>query len=163
MIITQICRKAKCYFTSISNTWYLITAPNINEINIFFSEISQQIHKMYEKLTIITQIIQSQIIFHKHKQCMVPDNWSIYEERPHIPLWDTTRNILKLWTNCHNYSNVAQSQILFYRHQWPIVPHHHTQYEENPSSHHGGVCKDGHPDCKMDWRTGPFPIFPNSA
>ena len=54
-IITQIWHRAQCYFTYISNTWYLITVPNMNKINPFFSEISQQIHKMYEKLATITQ------------------------------------------------------------------------------------------------------------
>ena len=28
----------------------------MNKINLFFSEISQQIHKMYEQIAIITQI-----------------------------------------------------------------------------------------------------------
>ena len=49
--------RAKYYFTS-NNTWYLITVPNMNKISPFFYEISQQIHKMYEKVAIITQIWQ---------------------------------------------------------------------------------------------------------
>ena len=32
----------------ISNTWYLITVPNMNKINPFFFEVSQQIHKLSE-------------------------------------------------------------------------------------------------------------------
>ena len=48
-LITQIWYTAKLAFTCISNTWYLITVPNMNKINPFISEISQQIHKVYEK------------------------------------------------------------------------------------------------------------------
>ena len=44
-IITQIGHRAKC----VSNIWYLITVPNMNKINTFFSEKSQQTHKLYEK------------------------------------------------------------------------------------------------------------------
>ena len=33
---------AKCYFTCIRNTWYLINVQNMNKINPFFSELSQQ-------------------------------------------------------------------------------------------------------------------------
>ena len=55
-IIIQIWRRAKCYFTCVSNTWYLISIPNMNKINVFFFELSQQIHKMYEKVAIIKQI-----------------------------------------------------------------------------------------------------------
>ena len=35
---------------------------------------------------------------------------------------------------------------LFYVHQQPMVPDHGTIYKENPSSHHGGMCEDGHGD-----------------
>ena len=38
-----------------------------------------------------------------------------------------------------------------------------TQYEENPYNHHGGMCEDGLTKGQMDWQTGPYPIFPNSA
>ena len=55
-IITQIWHEAKYCFTCISNTWYLITVQNMNKSNVFFSEISQQAHKIYEKVAIITQI-----------------------------------------------------------------------------------------------------------
>ena len=55
-IITQIWHWVKCYFICISNTWYLITVRNMNKNNLFFSEISQQTDKLYEKVAIITQI-----------------------------------------------------------------------------------------------------------
>ena len=55
-IITQLWHRADCYFTSISNTLYPITVPNMNKITTFFSEIIQQIFKFYEKIAIITQI-----------------------------------------------------------------------------------------------------------
>ena len=53
--ITRIWHRATCYFTYISNTLFLITVPNTNNINLFFSEISQAYH-MYDKVPIITQI-----------------------------------------------------------------------------------------------------------
>ena len=55
-IITHIWYRAKCHFTSISNTWYLITVLNMNKINPFFSETSQWKHKLYGNVAIITQI-----------------------------------------------------------------------------------------------------------
>ena len=58
-IITQIWHRVKYYFTYISNTWYLITVPNRNKSNPFFSELSQQIQQMYEKLATIA-IIKTQ-------------------------------------------------------------------------------------------------------
>ena len=50
--------RAKCYFTYVSNKWYLImiTVPNMNKINPFFSETLQQIHKAYETVAKINQI-----------------------------------------------------------------------------------------------------------
>ena len=83
--ITQIWHRAKCYFTCISHTWYLITVQNMNKINLFFSEISHQIHKMYEKVAInYSNLAQSQMLFHKHEQCMLPDNGTKYEQNHHI-------------------------------------------------------------------------------
>ena len=67
-IITQICHRSKWYFTCTSNTLYLITVPNMNKINSCFSEISHQIHKMYEKVTIITQI------WHRARYCISMSN-----------------------------------------------------------------------------------------
>ena len=55
-IITHIWHRDKYYFTSMSNTWYLITVPNMNNITTFFPKISQQRVKSYEKITIMTQI-----------------------------------------------------------------------------------------------------------
>ena len=54
-IITQIWHRPKCYFTSMSNAWYLITVPHTNKITTFVPKISQQT-LTYEKLAIITQI-----------------------------------------------------------------------------------------------------------
>ena len=55
-IITQIWHGAKCHFACNSNTWYLITVPDMNKIITFFSEISQQTLKICEKIAIITQM-----------------------------------------------------------------------------------------------------------
>ena len=46
-IITQIWHRAKYYFTSMSNEWYLITVTNMTTITKFFSELSQQILQIY--------------------------------------------------------------------------------------------------------------------
>ena len=45
---------------------------------------------MYENVAIITQIWQSQMLFYKHEQHMVPDNDTEYEQNHHIFLKDTT-------------------------------------------------------------------------
>ena len=50
VIITQIWHVVKCYSTCIRNTWYLITTPNINNMNLFFWEISQQTHEKWPQL-----------------------------------------------------------------------------------------------------------------
>ena len=54
-IIIQIWYKAKCCFTCMSNTLYLISVSNMNKITTFISELSQVL-KIDEKITIITQI-----------------------------------------------------------------------------------------------------------
>ena len=33
--MTQIGHRAKCYFTSMNNAWYLIIVPNMNKITFF--------------------------------------------------------------------------------------------------------------------------------
>ena len=55
-IITPIWYRTKYNFTSMSNRWYMITIPYMNNITTFCSEISQQTLKIYEKIAIITQI-----------------------------------------------------------------------------------------------------------
>ena len=55
-LTTHIWHRAKCYFTIMSNAWYLISVPNMNKISTCFSEISQQTLKMYEEIAKITQI-----------------------------------------------------------------------------------------------------------
>ena len=44
-------------------------------------------------------------------------------------------------------------------HQRSMVLDHGTQYEENTTSHHGGM----HVDELTARRTGPFPLFADSA
>ena len=71
----------------------MLTVPNMNKINPFFSEISQ-LHNMHEKVVIITQIWQSQMLFYKHEQHIVPDTCTKYEQDHHILLCDiTTQNL----------------------------------------------------------------------
>ena len=120
----------------------------MTKINTFFSEISQQIHKMYEKVAIITQSwAQTQMLFYKHEQRMV----LVWTKSPHSSLkYHNTQN---LWKNNHNYSNLAQSQILFYMHEQPMLPDHGMQYEESASSHHGGMLKDRLKGWLTDWLT----------
>ena len=60
-----------------------ITVPNMNTIiTTFFSEISQQTLKMYEKMAIMNQIWQSQILFYVYQWPMLPDHGTEYEENP---------------------------------------------------------------------------------
>ena len=59
--ISHICYGTNYYFTCISNTWYLITVPYMNKFNTLFCDMSQQAHKMYENVAILTQICQRAI------------------------------------------------------------------------------------------------------
>ena len=138
-----------------SNTWYVITEPNVNKINPFFSIIPQQIYKMFEKQAIIIQI------WHKAKCYFtgMSNTWYMITV-PNLNkittvnmAMDITTNTQNVWKNCHNYSNMAYSQILFYMHKRPMVPDHGTQYEENPYSHHGGMHEDGKTDRQTDSQT----------
>ena len=79
-IISQIWNKAKYYFTSISNTWYLITVANMNNTTTLFSEISQQTLKIYEKIKIIIQNWDSQILFYVHHGTKYEKNPSSHHE-----------------------------------------------------------------------------------
>ena len=54
-IITQIWHRGKKYFTCSGNTWYLLTVPNINKINPFFSDITTNTQHVW-KMAIITQM-----------------------------------------------------------------------------------------------------------
>ena len=59
--------------------------PNMNKINTLFSEISQQTHKFYEEIPIITQIWHRQILIYMHQQPIAPDHGTKYihvEENP---------------------------------------------------------------------------------
>ena len=53
--VAIILHRAKCYFTSMGNAWYLITVQNRNKVATFFSKILQQTFKFYAKIA-ITQI-----------------------------------------------------------------------------------------------------------
>ena len=134
----------------------------MGKINPFFSERSQQIHKMYEKLAIITQIWQKVNFYFTSMS-----NTSFLITVQDMKKITTFFKHSKFRKNYHNYTNLAQSQNLFYMHQQPVVPDHGTQHEGNPSSHHGGMHEDGWMDGLTDGltdrRTGSFPIFPHSA
>ena len=82
VIIAQIWHRAKCYFTSMNNTWYLITVQNMATITMFLSEISQQTFKMYDQMVIITQIWHEAKFYYMHQQTMVADHGTKYEENP---------------------------------------------------------------------------------
>ena len=81
-IITQIWHRTKCYFTSISNTLYLITVPHKNKITTFFSEISQQTLNLWKNCHIYWNLAQSQISFCMHQWPMVHHHGTQYEENP---------------------------------------------------------------------------------
>ena len=95
---------------------------------------------------------QSQILFYKHGQCMLPDTCTKYEQHHHNSSLGYHNKHSKVMKNDHNYSNLAQSQILFYMHQLSIVSNHGTQYVKNPASHHRGM-HDLRIAWWTDWRT----------
>ena len=151
----------KWYFTCIGNTQYLITVPNMNTINPFFPRISQQIHKMFEKVAILTLIWHRvKCYFTSMSNALAPDNCTKYEQNHHILLQDITTNTQNVWKNSHNYSNLTQSQIVFYVHQRPMVPDHGTQYQKNSSSHHEGMREDVSTDGRTEsWTLSYMPLF----
>ena len=114
----------------------MVPVPNMNKMATF-SAISQQTHKMYEKVAVITQI------WHKDKRYFTSMSNASYL----VTVLNTNKitrffsvisqQTLKIYETTHNYSKLALSQILFYVHQWPMVPDRGPQYEENLSSHHG--------------------------
>ena len=76
----------------------------MNKINPFFSDLSQQIHKMYEKVVIITQIWhRAKYKLNKHDQRLVPDTCTKYVQNHHIHLRDITTSTQNLGKNNHNY------------------------------------------------------------
>ena len=53
----------------------------MNKITIFFSGISQQTLKMYEKINHnYSNLAQSQILFYMQSKCIVPDHGTQYEK-----------------------------------------------------------------------------------
>ena len=67
--ITHFWHGVKCYFTCISNTQYIILLPNMNKINTFFSEISQQTTQMYLKSGHnYSNLAENQMLFYKHER-----------------------------------------------------------------------------------------------
>ena len=74
IIITQIWHRTQCYFTTISNAWYLIPVPNINKITTFFAVISQQrLKRLWRNGHNYWNLAQGQILFYMHQQHIVPD------------------------------------------------------------------------------------------
>ena len=110
------------------------------EYQLILSDITQNKHNMYEKVSIITQPWHRAKCYFTHEQCMVPDNCIKYEQSHHIFCSEISKQALYI------YEKIAiifliwhKSQILLYTHQGPMVPDHGTQYEENPASHHIGM------------------------
>ena len=83
IIITQIRHRAKCYFTSVTNVWYIAFVPNMNKITTFFCDTLQQALKLYEKMSIINQIWYR---VKSYLQCMVADYCTNYKQYHHILL-----------------------------------------------------------------------------
>ena len=107
--------RAKLYFTCVSNTCYRITVPNMNKINQFVYEISQQIHKMVEKVVCITKIWNRV----KCSFTSMSNTWYLITA-PNMNkittfFFEISQQTLKIYEkNRHNYSNFAQRQFLFY-------------------------------------------------
>ena len=70
-IITQIGRSAQCYFTSMSNAWYLITVPNMSKITTIISEISQALNIYGQNSHYYSNFTLNQIVFDMHEQPIV--------------------------------------------------------------------------------------------
>ena len=94
-IITQMWHLAKCYFASLSISWYLITVPKMNKIATFFSKISEQTLKIYEKIAIIIQI------WHRTKSILhastAHGTWSWY------PVW--RKSTQPSWRNAWGWTD----------------------------------------------------------
>ena len=88
-IIIQIWHRAKCYFTCMRNSWYLITAPNMNKITTFISAI--QTLKIYEKIAILAQV------WHRAKFCFIRISgpWYLIWRKSIQPSWRNVRG----WTD----------------------------------------------------------------
>ena len=115
----------------IRNTWYL-TVPNMNKINPFVSWDITTNTNVWKSVNNYSNLEQSHILFYKHKQHMIPDYCTNYEQN-HVILGDITINSTCMKNDC-NYLSLAQSQIQFY-----MVSDHDTKYEENPPNHHRGI------------------------
>ena len=119
--------RVKVYFTGIKSLLSLVTVPNMNKINRFFSEIS--------KKTLLKFGTEPNTILHASA---TRGTWyyTKYEQNEHF-VWDITTNTHNVWKNGHNYSNLQWCQILFYMHEqpWVHVPDHGT--------HQGGGVERG--------------------
>ena len=81
VIITQIWYGAKYYFIGTSNTWFLITIPNLNTFTTFFSAISQQTFKVYVQIPQIVKYgTEPNSVLRTSAAYMVLDQGSKYEE-----------------------------------------------------------------------------------
>ena len=131
-VATQIWHGAKCSFTDSSNTWYLMTVPNMNKIKLFFSETTNT-QTLWKSGNNYSNLVQSQMLFYKHGQCMVPNYCDKYEHNHNILLWDTTIKVQNLWGKMPQLLKFwIEPNYIFYVHQQTYR------------------------------RTGPIPIFPDS-
>ena len=69
--------------------------------------------------------------FYKHRQHIVPNYCTKYEQNQLILLWDITTNTQNAWTSGHNDSNLVQGQMIFYKHEQCMVPDNCTKYKQN--------------------------------
>ena len=92
-----------------------------------------------------SNLAQNQMLFYKHEQCIVPNNYK-YEKKNinHTLRWDVTTDTLNLLKKLLNFGIKPKSVL---HASATHVPDHGTQYEENSFSHYGGM----HEDELTDW------------
>ena len=112
-------------------------------------------------------LTKSQMLFYKHEQHIIPDNCTTrYDKNHHILLWDITTpkmyeknaTISQIWHTAKIYFTCNSSP--WYLIIVPNIKEIHPAIMEE--------ClrmdrQDGRTDRRLDWWTGPFPIFPHST
>ena len=85
----------------------MTTVPNMNKIKPFFSEISQQTHKMYEQVAIITQLWYRV----KYYSTSIRNTWYLIIvpklNKISTFFYDISHTQTTFMKECHSYSNLA--------------------------------------------------------
>ena len=150
VLITQNWHKAKCYFhiSATFSTWLLYQIWI--KINPFFSEISQQIHNMYEKLVTINQIWQRAKCYFTsmiNVSYLIINTFFSQISQQTLKMYEKITIISQIWHRAKFYITCISSPCYLI-----MVP--------NTNEIYPAIVKEC---ARMDWWTGPFPIFHDSA